>query len=115
MPRVNISLHPVIRGAMTVSFQGFQVLGFFPVELRPLSQHLANTEYLRTMRIVDSFALGVMFAVYRSPLLGNHSGGHPQPKGKKMTGQGMQVQRTMSLMAMEIDGDAGDSDMGKHQ
>jgi hypothetical protein len=61
---VNILLQPVVRGAMTISFQGFPVLGFRAVEFRPFSQNLPNSDNLRTVRIIDRFAFGMVLAMY---------------------------------------------------
>ena len=80
---VDILLHPVVRGAVTISFQGFPVLRFLPVKFRPFSQNLPDTNDLRAVGIIHRFALGVVLAVYRSPLLGHHARGQPQPESGK--------------------------------
>jgi hypothetical protein len=85
---------------MTISFQGFPVLGFRPVEFRPFSQNLPDSDDLRAVRIIDSFALGMVLAVYCSPLLGHHARRKPQPETEKMAGQRMKIQRPVRLMAV---------------
>src|SRR5690348_13390852 len=97
---IDIPLQPVIRRTMAVSFHGFQVLGFCAIELRSLPQHFGDPDYLRTVGIIDRFTLGVMLPVYCSPLFRDHPGREPQPEAEKMTRQGMEIQRAMSLMTM---------------
>ena len=112
---VDIALQPVIRRTMAISFQGFQVLCFFPIELGSFSQHFADAKHLRTVGIGCSFALGVMLTMYCRPFLGHHAGSKPQPEAKEMAGQRMQLKRAMRLMAVQVYGDTGNRNMGKTQ
>ena len=41
--------------------------------------------------------------------------GQPQPEAKEMRGNGVQVQRTMGGVAMQVNGDAGNGDVGQQQ
>ena len=52
------------------------------------------------MGIVNGFAFGVVLAVNRSPLFGDHAGGKPEPEAEKMGGNGMQIERTVRLAAV---------------
>src|SRR5687768_12090806 len=113
MPGVDIALQPVVRSTVVIPFHGLHILGFFPVELGTFSQYFIDTEHLGAMGIVRGFALGVVFTVYCRPFLCNHAGSKPQPEAKKMAGQGMQLQRAVSLMAMEIYCYACDGYMGE--
>ncbi len=64
------------------------------------------------MGIVCTFALRVVLAVNRYPLLGLHARGQPQPEAEEMTDQRVQIQRPMGLVAMKKDCYRRDADMG---
>jgi hypothetical protein len=61
------------------------------------------------------FALGVMLAMDRRPLLGHHAGGQPQPATEEMRHQRMQIERAMRLMAVQEDGHRGNGDVRQTQ
>jgi hypothetical protein len=67
------------------------------------------------MRVLDSLALGMVLAVNRRPLLGDHPRSQPQPEPEEVTGNGTQFKRAMRLMAVQEDGDTGNRDMGQRQ
>ena len=67
------------------------------------------------MGIIDGFAFGVVLAVNRSPLFGDHTGGKPKPEAKKMGCNGMQIERTVRLAAVKKNSDASNSDMRQRQ
>ena len=67
------------------------------------------------MRIVRRFAARVVLAVYRSPFLGRHAGGQPQPETEEMTHQRMQVERAVRRVPVQIDRDGCDGNVGHRQ
>ena len=67
------------------------------------------------MGIINRFAFGVVLTVNRSPLFGDHAGGKPEPEAEKMGCNGMQIERTVRLAAMQKNSDASDSDMRQRQ
>ena len=70
---------------------------------------------LRAVRIFFGLALGVVLAVDRGPLLGHLAGGQPQPETEEVARDGMQLQRAVRLVAVQVDGDAGDRDVRDDQ
>jgi len=70
---------------------------------------------LRAVRIVFGLAFGVVLAVDRSPLPGNHPGCHPQPATEEVADGRMQIERAVRLAAMQVNGDADDRDVGHDQ
>jgi hypothetical protein len=64
------------------------------------------------VRILFGIALGVVLAVDRSPFLGDLAGGEPQPETEKMTRDRVQLQRAVRLVAVQVDRDADDRDVG---
>ncbi|MNQ62891.1 hypothetical protein D3C85_772530 [compost metagenome] len=113
--RVDIAFHPVIRAVLAVDAQGVFVLRLFLIELGALAQDGPQALDHRAVGVVDGFALGVVLAVDGGPLAGVHGGGHPQPEAEEMLERRMQLQRAVSRIAVKIDGDADDGDMGQHQ
>ncbi len=109
--RVEVALDPVVGGATAVLFQRLQVLRFIAVELGTLPEHLADAAGLRAVRVFLGLAFGVVLAMDRHPFLGNHAGREPEPEPEKMADGGMQLESPMRLLAVEIDGDAGDGDV----
>jgi hypothetical protein len=67
------------------------------------------------VRIAFVLTFRVVLAVDGGPFLGDHAGRHPQPEAEEMRGNRMQVQRAMGRVAVQVDGDAGDGDVGHHQ
>jgi hypothetical protein len=61
------------------------------------------------------FALGVVFAVNGGPLFGDLASGHPQPETEKVRHDGVQIQSSVRLMAVQKDGDAGNGDVREAQ
>ncbi|EWS63747.1 hypothetical protein Y695_03018 [Hydrogenophaga sp. T4] len=112
---VEVPLHPVVRRVVAITVQGFLVLGFCAVELAAFEEHLLDTEDHRAVRVAFALAFGMVLAVDRRPLLGHHAGGHPEPEAEEVRGNGVQVQRTVRRVAVQVDRDAGDGDVGEHQ
>ena len=112
---IHVALHPVIRCAGAVTLHGFVVLGFGPIQLRTFPQHFLQAEYLWAMRIIRCFTLGVVLTVNGGPLLGDHTGGEPQPETEEMRHGRMQLQRTVRRVAMQVNGDARDRDVRHDQ
>jgi hypothetical protein len=67
----------------------------------PSVQHLLDAQDLRAVRIFGGFTLGVVLAVNRRPLLGDHAGRHPQPEAEEMTRKRMQFQGAVRLVTMQ--------------
>ena len=100
---------------MSVVFEGLAVGGFPPVEFRTLPHHLADAEHPGTVRVLRGFTFRVMLAVHGDPLARHHAGGQPQPEAEEVADHGMQVERAVRLVAVQVDSDAGDGHMGQHQ
>ena len=113
--RVNIALDPVVRYPMTVFVQSLLVFRLGAIQLRTLGQHFLDAVEHGAVRIFRSFALGVMLAVNRHPLLGDHARGQPQPESEKMAGNRVQVKAAVGLGAMQKNGYGGDGDMRQQQ
>jgi hypothetical protein len=60
-------------------------------------------------------AFGVVFAVNGCPLFGHLARGHPQPKAEKVRCNGMQIQSSVSLVAVQENGHAGNGDVRQAQ
>jgi hypothetical protein len=54
------------------------------------------------MGIGLALTFGVVFAMYRNPLLSYHPSGEPEPEAEKMAKPRMELQGPMSLMAVEV-------------
>src|SRR6185369_3925696 len=70
---------------------------------------------LRAVRIVRRLAFGVVLAMDRSPLLGDHPGGEPEPRAEEVAHDRMHIERAMRLAAMQVDRDRGDRDLDQDQ
>jgi hypothetical protein len=64
--------------------------------------------------IVHCFAHGVVFAMDRRPLFGDHPGRQPQPKAEEMARNRVQIQCPMSLVAVQKDGHGSYRDVREH-
>ena len=112
---VQVALQPVVRRAVAVAGQRFGVLRLGAVQLGALPQHLADAVDLRAVRVFGLLAFGVVLAVDRRPGLGGHAGGHPQPEAEEMRRDGVQIERPVGGMAVQVDGDTGDGDVRQRQ
>mmetsp|Transcript_10425 Transcript_10425/g.42444 ORF Transcript_10425/g.42444 Transcript_10425/m.42444 type:complete len:581 (+) Transcript_10425:6181-7923(+) len=112
---VQVVLNPVIGRAAAVLGNGFSVLGLSTVELGAFGQHLFQATGLRAVRIFLGLALGVVLAVDRHPLTGDHARRHPEPEAEEVRGDGAEIQRTVGLGAMQEDRDRSDRDVGDNQ
>src|SRR5471032_2642661 len=112
---VQIAFDPVRWRAVAVLFHRFHVLGFSAIQLGALPEHFLDAAGDRAMWIFLGVAFGVVLAMDRRPFLGDLAGGQPQPETEEMTGDGMQFQRAVRLVTVQIDGDAGDGDVGDRQ
>ena len=113
--RVQIALNPVIRRTVTKTGHGFQVLGFFTVELSALRQHFFDAVHVGAVRIFSLLAFGVVLAVNRRPLFGDLACCQPQPEAEKMRSNRVQVQRPMGLMAVQENSHADHGDVRDRQ
>ena len=100
---------------MAIAAEGFFVFRFFAVQLGTGEQHRANAMHMRAVRVFSLLALGVVLTVNGRLLFGHLTGGHPQPKTEEMRCDGVQIQGTVRLMAVQEDGHAGNSDVGEAQ
>ena len=65
------------------------------------------------MRIIRGLALGVVLAMHRDPFPRAHAGGQPEPQPEKMAHRRMQVDRPVRLVAVQVQRDRGDRDLGQ--
>ncbi len=110
LPRVaavDVALHPVVGGAVAEALHRVGVFGLNAVELGALPHHGANATGLGAVGVVGGFALGVVFAVDADPLARDHAGGKPQPKPKHVRHRGVQIKGPVRLVAVQVNGDAG--------
>ena len=109
---VDVALEPVVRTPVVVLGDGFRIRRRSAVQLGPLQEQLPDSEDLRTVRILVRLHAGVMLAVHRDPFLGHRSRGQPQPETEEVGQRRMQVERPVGLVAMEVDRDRDDRDVG---
>jgi len=109
---VELALDPVIGCPGAVTLERIRVAGFLAIELGALPQDLLDAVDLRAVRIVYGLDFGVVLAVDSRPDLGHHAGGDPEPEAEEMADDGMQFEAAMRLAAVEVDGDAGNRDVG---
>ncbi len=81
---VEVALEPVVGRAVAVALDRLAVVRFLDVEEHAGPEHPVDAQDLRAVRVVGGFALGVVLAVDRCPLLGDHAGGQPQPEAEEM-------------------------------
>ena len=112
---VDMSFHPVVGCAVTVVFERFFIRAFDAIQFGAFHQHFFQAENLRAVRVVGQLAFGVMLAVNGGPRFGGHAGGCPQPEAKEMADDGVQIQRAMRGVTVQINRDRGDGDMGQSQ
>ena len=115
MRAVDVFFQPVVGRAVAVVFQRIGFCAFVTIQFRALDQHLGDTENLRAVRIVNSFAFRMVLAVYGRPGLGGHTRRAPQPEAEKMTDDRMQIQRAMRGMAMQINRHRSDGNVCQAQ
>jgi len=94
---------------------GFHVFGLGTVQLGTLQQHGPDAMHMRAVRVFRLLALGVVLAVDGGPLLGDLTGGQPEPETEKMRGNRMQVQSPVRLMPVQIHRHTDHGDMGHRQ
>ena len=113
--RIDIALEPVVRGAGAVLLHGFLVLRFGAIQLGALKQDGADAARLRAVRIVGRLDEGMVFAMDRDPLLGDHSGGQPEPEAEEMADDGMQLQAAVRLGSMQEDRHCSNRDVRQRE
>ena len=109
--RVEVALDPVVGRALAVPVERVLVLRLGTVELGAAEEHLANAARLRAVRVLGGLALRVMLAVDRGPLLRHHPGREPEPEPEEVGDRGVQVERAMRGMPVQVDRDRGDRDV----
>ena len=112
---VDVALEPVIRRAVAVTVHRLAVVGLFHVQEHAAPEHAVDSQLLRAVRVFRSFAFGVVLAVDRGPLLGHHSGRHPQPQAEEVTRERMQIERAVRLAAVQEHRDADDGHVSEAQ
>lgn len=113
--RVEVALDPVLWAVLAIDTQGFRIACLFPVEFGPFAHHRGQALYDRAVRVVDGFALGVVLAVDGGPLTGVLCGGQPQPETEEMLEPGVEFQRAVSGIAVQINRDADNGHVGHQQ
>ena len=98
---------------MAIIIHRFLIFGFFSIEQYAAPQYLVDAFYNRAMRVVFGFHFGVVLAVYGHPFPGYHAGGHPEPEAKKVTHDRMQIQCPMCLIAVQENGNPGNSNLSQ--
>ncbi|MNT25486.1 hypothetical protein D3C72_1610050 [compost metagenome] len=99
---------------MAILGHGFHVLRFSAVQLGAFPEHFLDAARHGAVRIFFRIALGMVLAVDGGPLLGDLARRQPQPETEEMAGQRMQFQRPVGLVAVQVNRDAGDRDVGDH-
>ena len=112
---VEVALNPVVGCGMPILREGFLVFAFGAVQLGALPEDFLDAVRLRTVRVVYGFAFCVVLAVDGHPFLGDLACSKPQPKAEKMRRNRVQIHGSMGLVAVQINGHAGDGDVGRHQ
>ena len=87
-------------------------LGFGPVKLGTTPEHLFQATGLWAVWVFGGFAFGVVLAVNGRPSLGLHTGAEPQPETEHMRHHGVQVERAVRLVSVQVNGDCGDGGVG---
>jgi hypothetical protein len=108
---VDVALDPVVGCANAVFGQGFGVGSFSLVQLDASEQQSLQAAGLRTVRVFFGLALGMVLAVHRDKLFGEHSGADPKPKAEKVRRNRPQIERTMRLGPVQEDRDRRDRDV----
>ena len=104
----HVALHPVVRGAPAVLLQRLGLGGLGAVQFRALEQDLFKAQHLRAVRVLLGLAFSVVLAMHRDPLAGDDTGSEPQPEAEKHPHGRMQVEATVGLLAMQVNGDSDD-------
>lgn len=112
---IEMALDPVVGRAVAVLVQHILALGVDAVELGALQEHLLDAMGDRAVGVFHGFHRGVVLAMDGGPFAGVHAGGQPQPQAEEMRHHRMQVDGAMRLVTMQVDGDAGDGDLGEYE
>ena len=75
--RVELALDPVVWTAMAVAIHDLLVLGGHAIKFSAPPEDFWQSAGLRAVRIFGRLTFGVVLAVNRGPLLGDHAGGQP--------------------------------------
>ena len=113
--RVDRALEPVVRRAVAVALHGLGVVRFLHVQEHAAEEHAPDAVELRAVRVLRRLALGVVLAVDRGPLLGDHARGEPQPEAEEVAHDRVQVERPVRLAAVQVERHARDRDLDEHE
>src|SRR3990172_8562589 len=80
IPRVEMTLEPIVRSPVAVALEGLGLAGFLDVEEHATPQHAVDPEHLRAVWIFRRIALRVVLAMHRGPLTRYHTRGQPEPE-----------------------------------
>ena len=108
---VDVALEPVVRRTATVLLGDRRILARRPIQVDAIEQHLLDAVDLRAVRIFRGFALGVVLAVDRHPLLGHHGRGEPGPEAEEMGEYRVEVDAAVGLAAMQVQGHREDREL----
>src|SRR6185369_7960604 len=115
MPAIKIPLEPIIRRAAAVDVERVRIGRGGAIEPDAAEQHAPDAPDLRAVRISIGLALRVMLTMHGDPLARDHARRDPEPEAEEMARDRMQIERPMSLMAMQEDRDAGDRHVREQQ
>ena len=109
---VDVALQPVVRTPVTVLRDRLRIGRGGAVQLRPFEEQLLDSEHLRAVRVVLRLHARVVLAVYRHPFLGHGPAREPEPEPEEVGERGVQIECPVCLMAVQVDRDGHDRDVG---
>ena len=118
LPRVtgvDIAFNPIVRGAVAEARHGIQVFGFSTIQLSPLQQHGFDAVNVGAVGVICLLTFGVVLAVNGGPFLSHLARRQPQPKTEEVRSNGVQIQGTVRLVAVQKHGHADHGDVGHCQ
>ena len=115
MACVDVAFHPIIRRAVAVLLERFEVFRFLAIQLGTLQENGADSARLRAVRILFRFNLGVVLAMDGDPLLCHHAGRQPQPKAEEMRDDGVKIKPAVRLTPVQKNGHRSDRDVRQNQ
>jgi len=104
--RVHVAFHPIVRRPFRVLLDRLSVRCLGAIELRAAQAAAFEPEDCRAVGIAVSLAKRVMLAVHRDPLSRAGARVDPEPGTEEMAQGGVQVDRTVRLVAMVVERDA---------
>jgi hypothetical protein len=99
---VDVVLDPVIGRAAAVLLHVLLRLAGVAVQRDAVPEHLLDAVDHRAVRIFLGLDLGVVLAMHRHPLTGDHPGGQPTPETEEVRQHRMEIHAAMGLAAMQV-------------